>query len=91
MKKFDLVERNIDFIGFLDIYKQSPLVITGVPMDFTVSFRPGSRFGPQQIRQVSFGLEDSYYLDRDLRDFTFYDACDLILPYGSIKVFESYR
>ncbi|ACV64278.1 agmatinase [Desulfofarcimen acetoxidans DSM 771] len=81
-----LVERNTRFMGCSDSYEQSAVVITGVPMDFTVSFRPGSRFGPQEIRQVSFGLEEySYYLNRDLRDFTFFDYGDLILPYGNIK------
>ena len=37
-------------------------------MDWTVSFRPGSRFGPARIREVSVGLEEySPYLDRELK------------------------
>ena len=46
---FNLVERIMaeGFMGCSDSDDQSPLVITGVPMDFTVNFRPGSRFGPQ--------------------------------------------
>ena len=31
--------------------------IYGVPYDGTTSFRPGSRFGPSAIREVSNGLE----------------------------------
>ena len=40
----------------------------GVPYDGTTSFRPGTRFGPAAIREVSPGLE-SYcpQLDRDLQ------------------------
>ena len=29
----------------------------GVPYDGTTSFRPGTRFGPAAIREVSSGLE----------------------------------
>ena len=29
----------------------------GVPYDGTTSFRPGTRFGPAAIREVSAGLE----------------------------------
>src|SRR5690606_31113106 len=55
-----------------------------MPMDFTVSFRPGSRFGPPRIREVSIGLEEySPYLDRSLEDITYFDAGDLLLPFGN--------
>ncbi|MDN5311441.1 MAG: agmatinase, partial [Thermoanaerobacteraceae bacterium] len=39
-------------------YDVARTVIVGVPMDFTVSFRPGTRMGPRKIREVSYGLED---------------------------------
>jgi len=47
----------------------------GVPFDATVSFRPGTRFGPDAIRAISDGLE-SYcpVLDADLEDCLFCDA-----------------
>jgi agmatinase len=65
-------------------YEQSRLVILGAPMDFTVSFRPGSRSGPQAIRAVSTGLEEySIYSGSDLRDASFFDAGDLLLPFGN--------
>src|SRR5690554_7718360 len=45
----------------------SKAVPYGMPMDWTVSYRPGSRFGPNKIREVSIGLEEySPYLDREL-------------------------
>ncbi|KPV55951.1 agmatinase [Paenibacillus sp. A3] len=72
------------FILSSDDYAASRAVIYGMPMDYTVSFRPGSRFGPSRIREVSIGLEEySPYLDRSLEDITYFDAGDLLLPFGN--------
>jgi agmatinase len=55
-----------------------------MPMDYTVSFRPGARFGPPRIREVSLGLEEySPYLDRALDELQYYDAGDIPLPFGN--------
>jgi len=35
----------------IDSYDDASIVMAGVPMDFTCSFRPGTRFGPQKIRK----------------------------------------
>ncbi|NHN31984.1 agmatinase [Paenibacillus agricola] len=67
-----------------DNYEASKAVIYGMPMDYTVSFRPGSRFGPARIREVSVGLEEySPYLDKSLDEMTYFDAGDLMLPFGN--------
>lgn len=72
------------FICSSDDYDASTAVIYGMPMDWTVSFRPGSRFGPAKIREVSIGLEEySPYLDRSLDEITYFDAGDLLLPFGN--------
>lgn len=72
------------FILSSENYETSKAVIYGMPMDFTVSFRPGSRFGPPRIREVSIGLEEySPYLDRSLEDIEYFDAGDLLLPFGN--------
>ncbi|MBB3114661.1 agmatinase [Paenibacillus phyllosphaerae] len=74
------------FILSSDDYAASKAVIYGMPMDFTVSFRPGSRFGPARIREVSIGLEEySPYLDRSLEDIQYFDAGDLLLPFGNAQ------
>ncbi|MCF6138951.1 agmatinase [Pseudalkalibacillus berkeleyi] len=75
--------------------EESQVVIYGMPMDWTVSFRPGSRFGPAKIREVSLGLEEySPYMDRELEEVKFYDAGDIPLPFGnpqkSIDMIENY-
>ncbi|SHM74606.1 agmatinase [Caldanaerovirga acetigignens] len=73
------------FLQAKDDYDESRAVIIGVPMDFTVSFRPGTRMAPRKIREVSYGLEDfSPYLQDTLQNKSFYDAGDLDLPYGNV-------
>jgi len=56
----------------------------GVPYDGTTSFRPGTRFGPAAIREVSSGLE-SYcpQLDRDLADLPFADLGAVEIAFGA--------
>ncbi|MFH5186745.1 agmatinase [Paenibacillus sp. TAB 01] len=72
------------FILSSDDYEASRAVIYGMPMDFTVSFRPGSRFGSPRIREVSIGLEEySPYLDKSLDEIKYFDAGDLLLPFGN--------
>lgn len=72
------------FIASHPDYEDAQAVIYGMPMDFTVSFRPGSRFGPARIREVSIGLEEySPYLDRHLEEVKYFDAGDIPLPFGN--------
>jgi len=56
----------------------------GVPYDGTTSFRPGTRFGPAAIREVSSGLETYCpQLDRDLEDLAFADLGAVEIPFGA--------
>ncbi|MRX71115.1 agmatinase [Bacillus lacus] len=83
------------FIKSHPSFEESEAVIYGMPMDWTVSYRPGSRFGPARIREVSIGLEEySPYLDRHLDDVKYFDAGDIPLPFGnaqrSLDIIEEY-
>ncbi len=83
------------FIGASDSYESARAVIYGMPMDWTTSFRPGTRLGPRRIREVSIGLEEySPYLDRLLSDVPFFDVGDIPLPFGnasrSLDMIEDY-
>lgn len=74
-------------------YNSSDIVMLGLPFDGTVSYRPGSRFAPEQIRLASWGLEEySPEFDKDLADVNFHDAGDLEFPLGntykSLEVIE---
>jgi agmatinase len=56
----------------------------GVPYDGTTSFRPGTRFGPTAIREVSNGIETYCpQLDLDLDDLAFADLGALEIPFGN--------
>ncbi|TMW72125.1 agmatinase [Alteribacter natronophilus] len=76
-------------------YEDSSVVIFGMPMDYTVSFRPGSRFGPNRVREASIGLEEySPYMDRHLEEVNYHDAGDMMFPFGnagkSLDMIERY-
>lgn len=80
----EYISKEAPFIGASADYIAAEKVIIGAPMDWTVSFRPGSRFGPNSIRDVSPGLElYSPYLDKSLADIAYYDAGNLELPFGN--------
>jgi agmatinase len=81
-----MVERFTGFMGATENYDEADIAIVGIPMDFTVSFRPGTRMGPQQIRTVSYGIEEySVYLDKDLADKSYFDLGDMNLPFGNVE------
>ncbi len=72
------------FIAAKPKLEEARAVIYGMPMDWTASFRPGSRFGPRRIREVSLVLEEySPHLRRELAEVPFYDAGDIPLPFGN--------
>lgn len=82
--RFDEAYSGNVFIKSHPVFEESQVVIYGMPMDWTVSYRPGSRFGPSRIREVSIGLEEySPYLDKDLNDLNYFDAGDIPLPFGN--------
>jgi len=78
--------QGIPFLAAQPARDGAHLVLFGCPFDSTISFRPGSRFGPQAIRAVSDVLETYCpVLDRDLEDVTFADVGDLPLPPGDSR------
>tara|TARA_A100001015_G_scaffold319934_1_gene444570 strand:- start:1747 stop:2628 length:882 start_codon:yes stop_codon:yes gene_type:complete len=64
------------------VIDQPGVYLLGHPFDGTTSFRPGARFGPDAIRQASWGLETySPYLRKDLTDYPVFDLGNLeLLP-----------
>ena len=86
-----MLSKNIvNFIGCDGEYEESRIVLFGAPFDSTTSFRPGTRFGSQAIRNESYGLETySPYQKKDLTDFKIFDSGDLELPIGdTMRVLE---
>ncbi len=91
MLRGPFLDRN--WMGQNSDYRSSDIVMLGMPFDGTVSYRPGSRFAPEQIRLASWGLEEySPYFDRHLEDCNFHDAGDLEFPLGNtVKSLEVIR
>lgn len=77
--------RNIHtFLGCDKEYTDSNTVIFGAPFDSTTSYRPGTRFASNAMRNESYGFETySPYQDKDLFDLNVFDAGDLELPFGN--------
>ncbi len=72
--------------GIFSEYKDASIVVFGAPYDGTASYRPGSRFGPQAIRENMDGFETySPYQDKDMADYSFCDVGDIVLPFGNTK------
>lgn len=70
--------------GIFSDYNDAEVVVFGIPFDGTVSFRPGTRFGPAAIRQELDGLETySPYQNKDMVDHCFCDLGDMALPFGN--------
>lgn len=76
----------VTFIGCDREYEESDIVIFGAPFDGTTSFRPGTRFAPNAIRNESFGIETySPYQDRDLEELSVCDIGDIEFPFGNTE------
>ncbi|MCY6958063.1 agmatinase [Clostridium brassicae] len=74
------------FMGFDNEYEESSIIVFGSPFDGTTSFRPGTRFAPNIMRNESYGLETySPYLDKDLECVNVFDAGDLEFPFGNTE------
>ena len=82
MLRGPFLDRN--WMGQNPDYNSADIVMLGLPFDGTVSYRPGSRFAPEQIRLASWGLEEySPKFDKFLEDVNFHDAGDLEFPLGN--------
>lgn len=75
------------FCGMETPLEAANVIVYGAPFDGTTSFRPGTRFAPEQMRSESWGLETySPYLDLDLEDYRVADGGDLDLPPGDVAL-----
>tara|TARA_Y100001968_G_scaffold33800_1_gene25982 strand:+ start:6349 stop:7245 length:897 start_codon:yes stop_codon:yes gene_type:complete len=71
------------FMGANRIATNCEIGIFGVPYDGTTSFRPGSRFGPSAVREVSSSLETYCpQFNLDLNDINYVDLGSLEIPFG---------
>lgn len=83
-----MLNKNIvNFMGCDAEYEDADIVLYGAPFDSTTSFRPGTRFAGQAVRNESYGLETySPYQDRDLTECSVFDSGDLELSIGDSQM-----
>lgn len=89
-----MLNKNIvNFMACDSEYNEAKIVLYGVPFDSTTSFRPGTRFASNAIRNDSYGLETySPYQDKDLCDCKIFDSGDIEPAIGdSEKVLKSIK
>jgi len=68
------------FIAAYDNFNDADFVIFGIPFDATTSYKPGARFGPDEVRNASWGLETfSPILKKDLIDVKICDKYNLLM------------
>lgn len=80
---FGLDDHGPKFLEARRSARRGDVAIFGVPFDSTTSFRPGTRFGPDQARAASLVLESySPELDADLADVGYCDLGNLEVPMG---------
>lgn len=79
-------QKHYEHEGIFSSYEDSELVVFGIPYDGTVSYRPGTRFGPTAIRNELDGIETySPYQNKDLIDYRVCDIGDLHIPFGNTE------
>jgi agmatinase len=71
------------FGGFQTDFSKADFVFFGVPFDSSSSFRPGSRFGPRALREVSANLETwSWRTGMDFEEIKLHDLGDVSVVHG---------
>lgn len=75
------------FMELNNTYDESEIVIIGVPYDGTTSFRPGTRFAPNEIRNNALIGYETYspMLDKDLIDSKISDLGDIEVLHNDPK------
>lgn len=82
-RTFYLSERKPGFLGVSAAKATADAYVMGVPFDSGVSWRPGTRFGPQAIREASLNIETySYRHAFDAEKLRIDDLGDLAVIHG---------
>ena len=81
-----------DFSKYICAYsdfEDADFVMFGIPYDATTSYKPGTRFGPDEIRKASWGLETfSPVLKKDLIDVNVCDLYNIIIEGTQMDIIE---
>ena len=87
------MEASKPFIGtdYSEAFYKNTTHLIGFCFDGTTSYRPGARFGPDAIRDASFGLETySPYQDKEIEDYNITDCGNLPIYPSKWKITNDY-
>ncbi|MEM1538057.1 MAG: agmatinase [Candidatus Nezhaarchaeales archaeon] len=83
---FYVNQTRFTFGGLQAPLQLAPIVVVGVPFDSTASYRPGARFAPAVVREVSMNLETfSWRVGIDLEDVKMHDLGDVNVVHGDVN------
>jgi agmatinase len=86
--KLFVSQQNV-FSGFQKSFEKADYIVFGVPFDVTSTYRTGSRFGPNAIRQASLNIETySFRTGMDVEDLKLHDLGDLHISTDTEKTLE---
>ncbi len=79
------------YMGVDTNYEDSDIVILGIPYDGTTSYKPGTRFAPNDIRINSLIGYETYSpaMDKDLEDLKICDLGDVDLSLADVKMVQN--
>ena len=80
----DLLFKTSSFFNESASCSKAAVVLLGIPMDYTASNIPGSRFAPKRIRELPYTFQSSSPVGADCIDGKFCDLGDIVLPWGNI-------
>ena len=87
--EFDVSPKNITFLNTDGNYTDAELVILGIPLDVTSTFRKGTKEGPDAIRLASQDMESfDIFFGLDVEDVKFCDLGDVNV--GSDDLLQSF-
>ncbi len=79
------------YMGVDTKFEDSDIVIVGIPYDGTTSYKPGTRFAPNDIRINSLIGYETYspVMDKDLDDLKICDLGDIDISIADVKMVQN--
>ncbi|MEM2226897.1 MAG: agmatinase [Candidatus Bathyarchaeia archaeon] len=82
----------LEFLGKSVPFPKADYVVIGVPFDRTSTYRPGSRFAPNALREISLNVETYSFLSEiDAEDLKIHDAGNLSISANVEETLERVR
>jgi agmatinase len=82
-----LLTKNKTYEGCQADFKNASIVLFGAGFDGTSTYRPGSRFAPNELRNETYYAQEDYspYLQRNLSEKSIHDLGDVRVLFGKVE------